>query len=176
MFGLRKKKKVDYGEIIKEACKKEFESVLNESRNKERARVLKSCENLIYTIKQIRKSTDVFSMKVQGKHPETGGTTVIYFDANKYKTLGNAKFILQRILFGQQNDEVEDFIKRAKSKVVKGYANQICINGRDNEGDSLEYELKFKTQEHLFEFLKTGIFDMENPDHTKYLVVDLWEA
>lgn len=137
--------------------------------------IFEESEKLIMAINELTGRPGIgysFYMKAQGYHPEFGGTTVV---KHFKKELKDAKYILQCILFNSPNDEVDDFVNRCIKKVKDAYCCKIEVEGKDGDGDSIGCEMEFKDQKQFLMFLQTGIFSMENPDHNKYLLVDIFD-
>lgn len=137
-------------------------------------KLLEKVEKLLWTLKQVEhKKDNPLEIRIQGKRPETGGISVVYF--RKIRDLRDAKYILQCILFGRPHDDIDNFVERCRKKVVNGYCNSIKVSGYDEEKDALDYEIEFGDQKQMLMFLQTGLFSIENPDHNKYLLVDIFD-
>jgi len=114
-------------------------------------------KKLVWTATQMKGigSIHPYSMRIQGKHPITGGTSVVY-NRREVRTVSELQNVLCNLLFGQSDDRKTDFIRRVNKKVVGAYACNLSISGYDADGDSLEYEVKFENQEQMLSFVEHG--------------------
>lgn len=119
---------------------------------------------LCYTLEQLEDvcSISPVSMRAQGYHPETGGTSVVYFkEGYRIRTKQEVKNFLVCVFGNEEHETVKDFVDRIKKKVVNAYCCVISIEGHDADGDSLKYEFKFKSQKEFLNVLENGMFSIE---------------
>ncbi len=104
-------------------------------------------------------------LRCQGHHPVTGGLSVVYLrHSHSMNTMREVKHFLGCILFNKQHDMVDDFIARIGEKVEGAYSCGLKLSGYDKDGDTIDYELKFKSQSEFVQFLKNGALSEKDND------------
>ena len=130
-------------------------------------------EHLVYTLMRMRSLSSICgcTVKYQGRDPVTNCTTVVYL-RHQFSGLTEVKAFIQYLCFGQQHELIDDFIERVNKKVVNGYACEIDVSGYDEDGDSISYSLRFANGDEMLNFMKNGIFSIDNRKHHKYKLLE----
>ena len=130
---------------------------------------------IVWTLREMREvgsSYFAFKMRVQGKHPITGGTSVVHYDSSFIKNLDDVKRLVHSIIFGLDFPDKNNFIDRVNKKVVGGYACEIEVSGRDDDGDTIDYEFESKNQSAFMRIIKNGVFQLEKESHKQYMLLE----
>lgn len=118
-------------------------------------------KKLVWTAAHMQRLSSLggFSLRVQGKHPVTGGTSVAYFRPD-VSHLSDLHMLISDLLFGVPDAQKDDFLRRVEKKVIDAYVCTMSVDGYDEEGDSISYELKFESQGQLTHFMQEGVLSL----------------
>lgn len=97
-------------------------------------------------------------LRLQGHHKVTGGITVVKWEP-EIQTKADLQDCLMAVLLSSSNEELQDVRRRINDKMSDAYSMCLRVSGRDQDGDSLGYEMRFNTLADVNFLLEHGLED-----------------